>query len=260
MTLPPPPPPPSLFSLSLVLYTMTLPPPPPPPSLFSLSLVLYTMTLPPPPPPPHPGLPATSIALDETRIYWTREGSGVFYVTREDRTILTHVAGGSNASAIITLSPGQQPLPSEFGCILTELFRYINSPLADTSPPLPHVREGFRSQTNPPGLTLTPPKQNSHSISPLWRRLWAIEHQESTTATMRRNVTDRRTQTPIETVLTLYACTVYTQSCTCTCVTGFDKVFYSTKVLWYMYMYMYVKVEAFHAFIDHSFRLGHDDN
>ena len=27
-----------------------------------------------------------------------------------------------------------------------------------------------------------------------------------------------------------------------------------------MYMYMYVKVEAFHAFIDHGFRLGHDNN
>ncbi len=60
-----------------------------------------------------PALPATSIALDETRIYWSLDGSGVFYVARDNRNVAVMAEGGNNASTIVTLSPGLQPLPCE---------------------------------------------------------------------------------------------------------------------------------------------------
>ena len=62
--------------------------------------------------PPPPGLPASSLTLDELRVYWTNETTnGVFAVAFTDRTTLIEISSSADASTVVTLSPGQQPLP-----------------------------------------------------------------------------------------------------------------------------------------------------
>ena len=60
-------------------------------------------------------LPATSLSLDEERIYWTKEGYPfVFYVERTDTTQVTSIATATgNLSPLVVNSPALQPLPGE---------------------------------------------------------------------------------------------------------------------------------------------------
>ena len=60
------------------------------------------------------GLPAHSIALNEQRLYWTGVTSScIFAIELSDPTNLL-VVSNYGASDILTLSPGQQPLPSRY--------------------------------------------------------------------------------------------------------------------------------------------------
>ena len=74
------------------------------------------------------GLPATSIALDEYRVYWTNAMSGgIFYAWRNDTSIANVLAAGVTPSAIFSISPGQQPLPRKLWlqrCVLQ--FMYLS--------------------------------------------------------------------------------------------------------------------------------------
>ena len=59
------------------------------------------------------GLPAESIVLDERRVYWSTKNNSslVFYVLRGDPSSLGILTSSIPGSVILTLSPGQQPLP-----------------------------------------------------------------------------------------------------------------------------------------------------
>jgi len=57
------------------------------------------------------GLPANSISLDSINIYWS--GSvGVFSVPRNNFTMLSQLGiSNTSYSSVVTIDPGQQPLP-----------------------------------------------------------------------------------------------------------------------------------------------------
>ncbi|XP_065906520.1 proto-oncogene tyrosine-protein kinase ROS-like isoform X3 [Dysidea avara] len=55
------------------------------------------------------GLPANSISLDNVNIYWS-SSSGVFSVPRDDTTTLSQLSN-TTTSSLVTIDPGQQPLP-----------------------------------------------------------------------------------------------------------------------------------------------------
>lgn len=58
------------------------------------------------------GLPATSIALDEQRIYWTNSTSTtIYYVERSDVDTLLTLESSVAGAIVITTSPGTQQLP-----------------------------------------------------------------------------------------------------------------------------------------------------
>ncbi|KAL5457649.1 hypothetical protein EMCRGX_G034932 [Ephydatia muelleri] len=58
------------------------------------------------------GLPASSIALDEYRVYWTNATSGViFYFWRNGSSTAQILTNVMPSSVILSISPGQQPLP-----------------------------------------------------------------------------------------------------------------------------------------------------
>ena len=57
------------------------------------------------------GLPTDSISLDSVNIYWSGH-TGVFYVPRNDVTMLSQLSD-FNTSSIVTIDPGQQPLPGK---------------------------------------------------------------------------------------------------------------------------------------------------
>ena len=59
------------------------------------------------------GLPADSLALDEQRIYWSNDDNSslVFYVLCSNRSSFGILTSSTTGSVILTLSPGQQPLP-----------------------------------------------------------------------------------------------------------------------------------------------------
>ena len=59
------------------------------------------------------GLPADSIVLDEQRVYWSNKDNSslVFYVLRSDPASLGILTSSIPGLLILTLSPGQQPLP-----------------------------------------------------------------------------------------------------------------------------------------------------
>lgn len=58
------------------------------------------------------GLPATSIALDEYRVYWTNSTSGgIFFAWRNSTSSAVVFNSTVTPSAIFSISPGQQPLP-----------------------------------------------------------------------------------------------------------------------------------------------------
>ena len=57
------------------------------------------------------GLPTDSISLDSVNIYWSGP-TGVFYVPRSDATMLSPLSD-LNTSSIVTIDPGQQPLPGK---------------------------------------------------------------------------------------------------------------------------------------------------
>ncbi len=102
---------PPLPPLPSPLPPSPLPPSPLPPPPSSLPPSLPSPLFPPFLLPP--ALPATSIALDEMSIYWSLDGSEVFYVARDKSNVAVMAEGGDNVSTIVTLSPGLQPLPSE---------------------------------------------------------------------------------------------------------------------------------------------------
>ena len=61
-----------------------------------------------------PGLPATSIAVNEQRLYWSRRGSpGIYAVNPTNPNSLIVISSTILSSSIVTLSPGQQILPCE---------------------------------------------------------------------------------------------------------------------------------------------------
>ena len=55
------------------------------------------------------GLPTDSISLDSVNIYWSGP-AGVFSVPRNDVRISSRLST-LNTSSIVTIDPGQQPLP-----------------------------------------------------------------------------------------------------------------------------------------------------
>ena len=57
------------------------------------------------------GLPTDSISLDSVNIYWSGP-AGVFSVPRNDVTMLSQLST-LNTSSIVTIDPGQQPLPGK---------------------------------------------------------------------------------------------------------------------------------------------------
>ena len=57
------------------------------------------------------GLPTDSISLDSVNIYWSGS-TGIFSVPRSNVTTLSQLAV-TNVSSIVTIDPGQQPLPGE---------------------------------------------------------------------------------------------------------------------------------------------------
>ena len=57
------------------------------------------------------GLPTDSISLDSVDIYWSGP-AGVFSVPRNDVTMLSPLSS-LNVSSIVTIDPGQQPLPGK---------------------------------------------------------------------------------------------------------------------------------------------------
>ncbi len=60
------------------------------------------------------GLPATSLALNEQRLYWAREDSpGLYAVDLSAMDTLIVVSNIANVFSINTLSPGQQIIPGE---------------------------------------------------------------------------------------------------------------------------------------------------
>ena len=60
------------------------------------------------------GLPATSIAVNEQRLYWSRRGSpGIYAVNLTNPNSLIMISSTIMSSSIVTLSPGQQILPCE---------------------------------------------------------------------------------------------------------------------------------------------------
>ena len=76
-------------------------------SSFPPSLPLPSSSLP-------PGLPASSLALDELRVYWTNDTSGIFAVAFSDNTTVIEISPTTTASSVVSLSPGQQPLPCKY--------------------------------------------------------------------------------------------------------------------------------------------------
>ena len=62
------------------------------------------------------GLPATSLALNEQRLYWARaDFAGVYAVdlSATDTLILIVVSATENVSSVSALSPGQQVIPGK---------------------------------------------------------------------------------------------------------------------------------------------------
>ena len=57
------------------------------------------------------GLPTDSVSLDSVNIYWSGP-AGVFYVPRNNVTLLSPLSS-LNTSSIVTIDPGQQPLPGK---------------------------------------------------------------------------------------------------------------------------------------------------
>ena len=57
------------------------------------------------------GLPTDSISLDSVNIYWSGS-AGVFSVPRNGGTPLSPMTN-ANVRSIVTIDPGQQPLPGE---------------------------------------------------------------------------------------------------------------------------------------------------
>ena len=66
------------------------------------------------------GLPTDSVSLDSVNIYWSGP-AGVFYVPRNNVILLSQLSS-LNTSSIVTIDPGQQPLPGER--ILDEMLLY----------------------------------------------------------------------------------------------------------------------------------------
>ena len=58
------------------------------------------------------GLPANSISLDSTTIYWTGSSGGVFSVPRNNVTVVSQLSG-VNVTSVVTIDPGQQSLPGK---------------------------------------------------------------------------------------------------------------------------------------------------
>ena len=85
---------------------------------FGLARTLFSNPPSLPPSLPHPpGLPASSLALDELRVYWTNGTSGIFAVAFSDNTSVIEISPTTTtASSVVSLSPGQQPLPCEWMC------------------------------------------------------------------------------------------------------------------------------------------------
>ena len=59
------------------------------------------------------GLPATSLALNEQRLYWARADSAGVYAVDLSATILIVVSATENVSSVSALSPGQQVIPGK---------------------------------------------------------------------------------------------------------------------------------------------------
>ena len=58
------------------------------------------------------GLPATSLALNEQRLYWARaDSAGVYAVDFSATDTLIIVSATESVSSVSTLSPGQQVIP-----------------------------------------------------------------------------------------------------------------------------------------------------
>lgn len=58
------------------------------------------------------GLPALSIALNEQRLYWVDDSSSCTFAIEFNDPTNPFVVSNYGATDILTLSPGQQPLPS----------------------------------------------------------------------------------------------------------------------------------------------------
>ena len=56
------------------------------------------------------GLPPTSIAVDERHIYWTSPAVAGVYAVERTNTLALITVSSVNASALLGLSPGSQPL------------------------------------------------------------------------------------------------------------------------------------------------------
>ena len=65
------------------------------------------------------GLPATSITLDEQRIYWTNSSfTTIYYVERTDVNTLLTLESSVTDAIIIATSPGTQQLPPILSMLL----------------------------------------------------------------------------------------------------------------------------------------------
>ena len=60
------------------------------------------------------GLPASSIALNEQRLYWIGVTLSCIFAVNLDNPSNLLVVSTYSATDIFTLSPGQQPLPGKF--------------------------------------------------------------------------------------------------------------------------------------------------
>ena len=65
------------------------------------------------------GLPALSIALNEQRLYWVGDSSSCTFAIEFNDPTNPFMVSNYSATDILTLSPGQQPLPSGCGMHFT---------------------------------------------------------------------------------------------------------------------------------------------
>ena len=71
------------------------------------------------------GLPALSIALNEQRLYWVGDSSSCTFAIEFNDPTNPFVVSNYSATDILTLSPGQQPLPSRCGVhFIEKLYKY----------------------------------------------------------------------------------------------------------------------------------------